>query len=570
MTPYSLFASLAPAAFVLLLIVARALWRRRAAPGGYELVGVMVAGAVWLAFAVGEVVAPTPRLSALAAHGAYLAIPWGPLAWFAFAVGFTGRRVWRNPAVRLVAAIGAVTMALGVSGSPWLIAVERSVEVGSFRYNEVAFGPWFWVHIASSWLATAGGAVLVALEFARSPRPIRRLSLWLVVAAVAPLAVNVTYAGGVHAAGKLYTPLSFSVSALAFGYGMIRYRLLDLRPATRSALVERVSEGIVVLDPEGRVVDANGAFVALAPEAGPGRPLAGPLAALETGAEGEVSLSGRVLEWRADAAEHGVARVVVLRDVTARREAENALRRANAELRLRTEELDAFAHTVAHDLKGPLQAISGSAEIAALPGAAPEAEARRARALGRIGRTVRQMDEALDGLLALARVRHEPLEPRPLAMGDAARRAVEREANALEGAEVTVPEAWPVAVGHAPWVEAVWANLLANAARHGGRRIALGWDREAAPGLVRFWVDDDGPGVPPEARARVLAPMARLHPEREGSGLGLSIVARVVDRLGGGVEIADAPLGGARVAFTLPEAPEASGVAAGERALEAA
>ena len=548
MTAYSVFASLAPAALVLLLVVTVALWRRRAASGGYELVGTLLAGAVWLGFAVGEIAAPTPETSALMIRAAYLAIPWGPVFWFAFALGFTGHRVWRNPVIWVVSGIGLVTMALGLAGSPLLLTPEASVEVGSFRYNEVEFGPWFWVHIASSWASTAGGAVIIALEFVRSPRPYRQLAFWLALAAAAPLAVNVTYAGGLHPAGKLYTPLAFAISALAFGFGMIRYRLLDLQPTVRSALVEQVSEGLVVLDAEGRVIDFNAAFGTLAPGVQPGDPLAGtPLAALGQGASGEVELGDRHVEWRADAAD--AARVVVLRDVTERREAEDALRDAVAALRLRNEELDAYAHTVAHDLKTPLQAILGSAELLG-----DSADGAQRRDVDRIARTARQMNQTLDDLLLLARIRHEDLGPEPLALGEIVARALDREAPALRALQVEVADAWPPALGYAPWVEEVWANLLSNAAKYGGTRIAVGGNVDGT--VARLWVDDDGPGVAPEDRDAVFAPLVRLAPSRaDGTGLGLAIVKRIVERMGGRVAVGPSPLGGARFGFSLPAPP---------------
>lgn len=60
-------------------------------------------------------------------------------------------------------------------------------------------------------------------------------------------------------------------------------------------------------------------------------------------------------------------------------------------------------------------------------------------------------------------------------------------------AEIVLPPAWPLALGHAPWLEQVWANYLSNAVRYGGRppRIKLGAEVEEA-GMVRFWVRDRG------------------------------------------------------------------------------
>jgi signal transduction histidine kinase len=118
------------------------------------------------------------------------------------------------------------------------------------------------------------------------------------------------------------------------------------------------------------------------------------------------------------------------------------------------------------------------------------------------------------------------------------------------------PDAWPVAWGHAPWVEEVWMNYICNALKYGGRppRLELG-ARAQDDGMVRFWIRDNGPGLTPEEQCRMFVPFTRLGQVRAtGHGLGLSIVRRIVERLGGqvGVESEGAPGRGSVFYFTLP------------------
>jgi signal transduction histidine kinase len=123
-------------------------------------------------------------------------------------------------------------------------------------------------------------------------------------------------------------------------------------------------------------------------------------------------------------------------------------------------------------------------------------------------------------------------------------------------AEIVGPEAsaWPVALGYAPWVEEVWINYLSNALKYGGRppRIELG--AKAQPDeMTRFWVRDNGPGIPPEAQARLFTPFTRLDQVRaKGHGLGLSIVRRIVEKLGGQVSVESQVGQGSVFSFTLP------------------
>jgi signal transduction histidine kinase len=126
------------------------------------------------------------------------------------------------------------------------------------------------------------------------------------------------------------------------------------------------------------------------------------------------------------------------------------------------------------------------------------------------------------------------------------------------GAEVRLPQRWPTPLGFAPWVERVLANYLSNALKYGGRppRIELGAEALGSA-RVRVWVRDDGRGIPPAERERLFVPFTRLFREdADGHGLGLSIVRRLVERMGGevGVESAGRPGEGSTFHFTLPAA----------------
>jgi two-component system sensor histidine kinase/response regulator len=113
---------------------------------------------------------------------------------------------------------------------------------------------------------------------------------------------------------------------------------------------------------------------------------------------------------------------------------------------------------------------------------------------------------------------------------------------------------WPGASGYGPWVEEVWVNYLSNAIKYGGKppHVELGAELQTN-NMVCFWVRDNGPGIPPEARARLFTPFTRLDQVRtQGHGLGLSIVRRIVEKLGGQVGVTSASGQGSAFSFTLP------------------
>jgi len=246
-----------------------------------------------------------------------------------------------------------------------------------------------------------------------------------------------------------------------------------------------------------------------------------------------------------------------IRDITARKRAEEALQQRTAELEARNEELDAFAHTVAHDLQGLVGRVTGYAEVLAEDHTEFSGEELE-RCLYAVLRNGRKMSEVIDGLLLLAGARKIDVKIEPLGMPSIVAEAQHRLASMVAEyqAEMAVPDTWPAALGYGPWVEEVWVNYISNAIQYGGRppRVELG--AEAQPDcMVRFWVHDNGSGLMPEARARLFVPFTQLaHLHGKGHGLGLSIVQRVVDRLGGqvGVDSEGVPGRGSVFSFTLP------------------
>jgi two-component system sensor histidine kinase/response regulator len=119
--------------------------------------------------------------------------------------------------------------------------------------------------------------------------------------------------------------------------------------------------------------------------------------------------------------------------------------------------------------------------------------------------------------------------------------------------EIILPAEWPLVEGHDSWVEEVWLNYLSNAIKYGGwpPRVELGADTQS-DGMVRFWVRDNGRGLTLDEQARLFTPFTRLETMRaDGHGLGLSVVQRIVDKLGGQIGIESAPGQGSTFSFTL-------------------
>ena len=174
-----------------------------------------------------------------------------------------------------------------------------------------------------------------------------------------------------------------------------------------------------------------------------------------------------------------------------------------------------------------------------------------------IDQSARKMNSIINELLLLAEVREAEVEKQPVGMAAVVSGALQQLSylTAEYGPELVMPERWPAALGHGPWIEEVWANYLSNAMKYGGKPPRLELGADVAADKVRFWVTDNGPGLTPEQQARLFTPFTRLHQVRAtGSGLGLSIVRRIMEKLGGEAWVESEPGKGSRFGFTLPRA----------------
>lgn len=236
-------------------------------------------------------------------------------------------------------------------------------------------------------------------------------------------------------------------------------------------------------------------------------------------------------------------------DITARKEAEEAREQLIAEL-------NAFSHTVAHDLKNPLALTKGYAELL-LKNPDLMASTELPTILNAILSGATKMQAIINDLMLLSTVRKmDKIKVAPLAMGEIVDEALSRIPHLVEQyhATLTIPADWPSAVGYAPWIEAIWSNYLSNAIKYGGRppAVTLGATREA-DNMIRFWIRDNGNGLTPAEQDILFKPFTRLgQNDAEGHGLGLSIVHRIVEKLGGEVGIESEGSNGSVFSFTLP------------------
>jgi signal transduction histidine kinase len=163
--------------------------------------------------------------------------------------------------------------------------------------------------------------------------------------------------------------------------------------------------------------------------------------------------------------------------------------------------------------------------------------------------------EIIKNLLLLASIRKEDVRQEPLDMAAIVNQTLERLKPMIADAqaELILPTDWPAAWGYAPWLEEVWANYVSNGLKYGGKPPRLEFGATSrADGTIRFWVQDNGPGIAQEEQAILFTEFTRLSKvEVKGHGLGLSIVRRIMDKLEGQAGVESEPGHGSRFFFTL-------------------
>jgi len=243
------------------------------------------------------------------------------------------------------------------------------------------------------------------------------------------------------------------------------------------------------------------------------------------------------------------------RDVTDRRQAEDKLRQYAAELEIRNEELDAFAHTVAHDLQNPLAALDGFANILLMEYVSNKDDEFNL-ILNEINTCTKRVSRIVDELLILSSVRKKDVQTYALNMDKIIKETIKQLTVMIDEYEphLVIQDTWPVVLGYAPWVQEVWANYISNALKYGGKPpyVELG-ATEQADGKVCFWVKDNGQGLAEEQQAKLFTQFTQLNQIRaKGYGLGLSIVLRIIQKLDGSVGVESRPGEGSIFYFTLP------------------
>lgn len=516
-------------------------WKHRDNPGAPFLLVVLLGTVLWggsvLVFAVttdptiGAITLRTMFTSAIATVGMLL-----------FALAYTGlSRLLTAKTIALAACYPILVLSVATINPNGIFIETFEVDPTAPGGFALAFGPAFWWHIVISYVLGALVSGLFLGSYAHSQNRYRGQYLVLALGTMAPIVANAAQVFGPFIVDT--TPIGLVVAGVAYTWAFRRYRFMDLVPVARDRVLESIDHGVLLFDPENRLIDANRAgrrFIGMDDVDPIGLEVEDALETVPelrdwyagaTGERTELTLDGRHVEAvtrsleGVDGAAGGT--LLLLHDVTEQKRQQRVLERRN-------EQLDQFAAIVSHDLRNPLNVADGYVDIAR--------DTEDLAPLDEVDRALDRMDAIIDGVLTLTRADEDAIDPEPVSLAGIARTAwetVDTGDATLEGMPAGTVLADPEPLTR------LFENLYRNAVEHGGDDVSVRVD--TTPTGDGFVVSDDGPGIPAAERDQVLE---GGYTTGSGTGLGLAIVEQIASAHGWEVRVTESQSGGAAFEFT--------------------
>jgi PAS domain S-box-containing protein len=358
--------------YTILLIVAAVtsvtsalyVWRRRPVPGSRTLVLIALAGAEWLVTYVLELRSVDPLTKDLWNKIQYVGIVVVPTAWLVFTLQYTNREKWltRRNLVLLSIVPGLTLLTVFTNETHGLFWERDLFDVdGSLSVVSRPHGTGFWIHIAYTYTLLLAVILLLAQMLIRSRHLYRRQASLLLFSALLPLLGNVLVLSGLNPFPYFdWTPLLFTAANLILTWSFFYLRVGDIVPVACRVIIESMSDGVIVLDEQNRIVDLNSVaqhIVGHTAAEAIGQPVKQvwphwPDLVEYTDDKVEIKvIPGQenvqniydvrispIVDWRGRLA----SQVVVLRDVTEHKRVEEALQQRNRELTLFNRAAQAF------------------------------------------------------------------------------------------------------------------------------------------------------------------------------------------------------------------------------------
>ncbi|MGC9038198.1 MAG: histidine kinase N-terminal 7TM domain-containing protein [Roseiflexus sp.] len=595
----------------LAVIVAMFVWQRRAVPGARPLIVLSIAAAVW-SFAYAMEIAATPAPIALFwARVQYLGIMTLPVAWIAFTLEYAGLKPWltRRTMAGILIVPALTQIAVWTNDYHGLIWPQIRLNTeGPFPILDFDHGPAFWVCNIYAHICLASGTLILLWRFVRSQRLYLSQVVIFLIGALAPWTGNGLYVLNLTPwTGLDLSPFGFTFTAGAIAFGAVRLRFLDVVPIARDIVLESMSQSVIVLDDDNRIVDINRAaqhVIGCTAAEVIGKPIRQALSRwpqildryyniVELNEEVQLDIEGRPLVLDVlisplrDRNGRLRGRLIVWHDITRLKQIEETLRQRNDELTALQQTLmvardqaeaahrakSAFLAHMSHEVRTPLSAILGYTDLIRLD-LTRRGQSVYQEELEAIHASAQHLLTMINNILDLSKIDagRMPLyielfsiEALVHNVTQTARPLAARNGNSLT--VIRAPDA-DLMTSDKTKIRQVLLNLLSNAAKfteNGAISLRIWRELSLSPAMktiddgadwIVFEIADTGIGIAPEHLPLLFQDFSRIedadHRRYGGTGLGLAISRQFCRLMGGDITVASAPEKGTTFTVRLP------------------
>jgi len=469
---------------------------------------------------------------------------------------------WKTVSV-IAVSLTPVFVLLFTDPVPVLFEDPGLTAFGAFSVIEHGNGSVYVSYLSAFYVIATIGLSYIVYQTWSDPSLSSTQTAILVPAILAPMLLSVAQTFSLlpfETPGTILTPVSFSVGMTGVGYAAFRYDTFDTKALARSRTIENMSEGYLLADTDGEVIDANSSAQSLLDEETPltenqlsdlfpTRDERTPQEAATTPpfeARIETGVEPRTLEISAAnfTTETGVTlgTLFVMRDITTRKEAQQQLEEQR-------NDLDVLNQVLRHDIRNDLQLVTAYADL--LTEHVDEEGTAYLDSLAESADHAIELTKTARNMADVMLLREETQER--VALRDAIERELEKTDSENPDARVTVEGSLPaVQIRANQMLDSVFRNLLSNAIRHNDAEVPeISVSATARDDRVVVRIADNGPGVPDDQKEDIFG-KGEKGLDSSGTGLGLYLVQHLVTHYGGSVWVEDNDPEGAVFVVELP------------------
>ena len=559
------------------------LWKHRQSKGVLYLMLFEISAAIWAIGDGFEAAAMTLPLKVIWSQFAYTGISTCTVMFLMFALSYTNQTRFVNLRTLVILLVIPVITVIIAFTYPLTTLLWTQVGIIEGTNQSVFYyGPYFWIQAFYQYSILILGIIILLAGSLRVYSQYRTQFWIIILGTLFPFCASIGYVFKLlPVQGFDPTSLSFILTGFIISLGIFWFRMFNIMPIARKQAVDNLRDGMVVVDSASRIADANASFYSIT--GFQSRQVIGKQIsrifsdlniAVNEFSEGNdftvetqlvIESEPQDIEVKyhliTDVNHKVLGGIYMLTNITNKKMILDAIADSNKRRKFELIEkeklildLDAYARSVAHDLKNPISSVVSLSELIKCR-IAENSLTDVDEMIGYVYDQSKKMIGIIDGLLMLSRIRKEDIKPTPIDTAEILGEVFRRLDHEIEKRKAIIkkPDQWPKVMGHPQWIEEVWVNLVSNALKYGGIPpvIELGYEKEE-PESYRFWIQDNGNGLPEESLKKIFMDFERLGiKDIDGHGLGLPIVKRIFEKLGGAVQATSSNLPGQGCIFSF-------------------